>query len=48
MKSEQMFLVKRLQACEPVPAPATVNDRIFFNQCPERAGSFVVSMTKPP
>lgn len=48
MKSEQMFLVKRLQACEPVPAPATVNDRIFFNQCPERAGSFVVSMTKQP
>jgi RNA polymerase sigma-70 factor (ECF subfamily) len=46
MKSEQMFLVKRLQACEPVPAPAWRMDEIFLNQCPERASSFVVSMTE--
>ncbi len=47
MKSEQAFLAKRLQACEPVPAPAKENERkLFLNQCPERASSFVVSMTE--
>jgi RNA polymerase sigma-70 factor (ECF subfamily) len=46
MKSEQMFLEKRLQACEPVPEPGMAHDRKFLNQCPERAGSFVVSLTE--